>query len=233
VARTVEAGVRGHARRAGLTVGYDVTGFRTESSNDILFISSGLVANQGYFANVGETLRQGIEAELTGRQRAGGGSHLEWALNYTLTDATFQSAFTELSATHPDRDPMTNLLSVPRGAHIPSIPRHVAKVGVTYVAASGLSVGANLVANSSQYYRGDEANLLSPVPGYFIVNARAAYQVWAPLSVFVLVDNVLNTQYSTFGVLGDATDVFPNYMDPRFLGPGAPRAAWAGVDLRL
>jgi iron complex outermembrane receptor protein len=230
VARTFEAGVRGNVRRSGVTLGYDLTAFQTKNTNDILFISSGMVANQGYFANVGETRRQGIEADLTGKQRLGSGTRLEWGLHYTLTDATFQSPFTALSATHPDA--VNGLIDVPAGAHIPSIPKHIGKAALTFVAAFGLSVGANVIADSSQYYRGDEANLLAQIPGYVLVNARAAYRCWGPLSVFVLVDNIFNTQYATFGVLGDATDVFPNDNDPRFLGPGAPRAAWAGVDLR-
>ena len=104
---------------------------------------------------------------------------------------------------------------------------------MTFVSAFGLSAGVNVIANSSQYYRGDEANLLPPIPGYVVVNARLAYQIAGAVSVFVLVDNVFDARYSTFGVLGDATDVFPTYDDPRFLGPGAPRAAWVGVDLHL
>ena len=230
VARTLEAGVRGSLRRAGLRLAYDLTAFQTVNTDDILFISSGMVANQGYFANVGETRRQGIEADLTGSQKIGKGSRIEWGLHYTLTDAQFESPFTALSATHPDA--VNGLINIAAGAHIPSIPMHVGKVAVTYVSAFGLSAGVNVIADSSQYYRGDEANLLPQIPGYVIVNARAEYHVWAPLSLFALVDNIFNAQYATFGVLGDATDVFPSYADRRFLGPGAPRAAWGGIDLR-
>jgi iron complex outermembrane receptor protein len=230
VARTVEAGARGRWRRGALLLTYDLTGFRTTNSNDILFVSSGQVANQGYFANVGETRRQGVEADLAGRQRLGGRSRLEWSLHYTLTDARFESPFTELSATHPNAD-ANHMLHVQPGARIPSIPEHVAKAGLTYVAPFGLSAGANVVANSGQYYRGDEVNQLPQIPGYVVVNARLAYQIWTPLTVFALVDNVFDAQYSTFGVLGDPTDVFPTYTDKRFVGPGAPRAFWGGVDL--
>jgi outer membrane receptor protein involved in Fe transport len=229
VARTFEIGVRGKARPSGVTLGYDLAAFRTVNSSDILFISSGMVANQGYFANVGDTRRQGIEADLTGRKRFDGG-RIDWGVHYTYIGATFQTAFTAPSALHPDA--MDGRIDVPVGARLPSVPRHVFKVGVSAAAAFGLSGGVNLVANSSQYVRGDEANLLAPVPGYAIVNARAAFRIDSHVSVFALVDNLFNTTASTFGVLGDATDVLgPAYDNPRFLGPVAPRAAWLGVDL--
>jgi hypothetical protein len=51
-------------------------------------------------------------------------------------------------------------------------------------------------------------------------------------SVFVLANNLFDARDSTFGVLGDATNVLgPTYDGRRFLGPGAPRAAWLGLDL--
>jgi iron complex outermembrane recepter protein len=231
VAQTWEGGVRGSWRKSVTSLKYDLTAFHTANSDDILFISSGMVANQGYFANVGQTLRRGLEADLTGRERLGGW-RVDWGVHYTLTDATFQSPFSALSATHPDADPITGLIDVPKGAHIPSIPRHIAKASLGFAAAFGLSAGVNVIANSSQYLRGDEANLLAPLAGYVVVNARVAYQIIKPLSVFALVDNVFDTQYSSFGVLGDATDVLgPTYDSPRFVGPGAPRAGWIGADL--
>jgi len=231
VARTVEVGARGRWRRGRLSLTYDVTGFETTNSNDILFISSGMVANQGYFANVGQTRRQGIEADFTGRRRFAAGDSLEWGVHYTLTDARFESPFSELGANHPDAD-ADGMLRVSAGARIPSIPEHVAKVGVAFASRLGASLGVNLVANSSQYYRGDEVNQLPQIPGYVTVNARVAYQVFDWLNVFAVVDNLFDARYSTFGILGNATDVFPSDTDPRFLGPGAPRAAWIGVDFR-
>jgi outer membrane receptor protein involved in Fe transport len=230
VALTFEAGARGRWRRGALSLAYDLTAFRTTNSDDILFIASGAVASQGYFSNVGDTRRQGVEASLRGRSRHGR-TRLEWSLHYTLTDATFETGFTAMSATHPDA--VRGMIKVPAGAHIPSIPEHVGKAAVTVRTGFGLEAGANVVAQSSQFYRGDEANLLAPVPGYVVVNARVAYQLAAPASVWLLVDNVFDARYSTFGVLGDPTPLFPSFNDPRFLGPGAPRAAWVGVDLRL
>jgi outer membrane receptor protein involved in Fe transport len=232
VARTFEAGVRGAARRGTSRIGYDLTAFRTVNSNDILFITSGMVANQGYFSNVGDTRRQGIEADISGSTRIGGGSRIDWSVFYTLIDATFETPYTALSATHPDA--VNGQIQVPAGAHIPSIPKHVVKVALSYLSPFGLYAGVNVVGNSSQYLRGDEANLLAPVPGYVFVNARVAYRFWSHAQVFVLADNLFNAQYSTVGVVGDATGVLgPTYDSPRFLGPGAPRAGWAGVDFNF
>jgi outer membrane receptor protein involved in Fe transport len=95
-----------------------------------------------------------------------------------------------------------------------------------------VSVGVDAIVNSSQYYRGDEANLLAPLPGFVLVNLRAAYQLARPVSVFAIVSNLFDADYGTFGVLGDARPVLgAAYNDPRFVGPGAPRAAWVGVDV--
>ena len=230
VARTVEVGVRGTARPSGLALGYDLAAFHTVNSSDILFISSGMVANQGYFANVGDTRRQGIELDLTGRRRLDGGSRIDVAVHYTFLDATFETPFTAPSALNPGA--VNGLIAVPAGAHMPSVPNHIIKVALDFRSSFGLSAGVSVIGNSSQYLRGDEANLLAPVPGYVVVNARAAYRVGAQASVFIMVNNLFDTDASTFGVLGDATEVLgATYDNPRFLGAGAPRAVWLGVDL--
>ena len=65
-----------------------------------------------------------------------------------------------------------------------------------------------------------------------MVNLRAAYQIARPVSLFANVSNLFDANYGTFGVLGDAAPVLgAGYSDPRFVGPGAPRAAWLGVDV--
>ncbi|HEX8107417.1 MAG TPA: TonB-dependent receptor, partial [Kofleriaceae bacterium] len=229
VARTVELGLRGTARPSGVTLDYDLAAFHTVNSSDILFISSGMVANQGYFANVGDTRRQGIEADLTARKRLDGGLRIDGSVHYTFLAATFQTPFTAPSALHPAA--VNGLIDVPAGAHIPSVPRHIVKLALSG-SAFGWSGGVSVVGNTGQYLRGDEANLLAPVSGYVVVNARVAYRVGAHASVFVLASNLFDAGYSTFGVLGDATGVLgPTYDSPRFLGVGAPRAAWLGLDL--
>jgi outer membrane receptor protein involved in Fe transport len=231
VARTFEAGVRGRLGHGRAFVDYALSAFHTANSDDILFISSGPLTNEGYFANVGDTLRQGLEARLHGRVRLGPrAGRLEWSASYTYLDATFQTSFVSPSTNHPQA--VNGEIDVAAGAHLPSIPAQVGKASVTWFAPVGLALGATVLGNSGQYYRGDEANLLPQIPGYVIVNLRADYSFAHWISAFVRVDNVFDADYATFGVLGDATSVFPSFTDPRFQGPGAPRAAWVGVDLR-
>src|SRR6185503_8746039 len=112
--------VRGAAQTSGVTIGYDLAAFRTVNSSDILFISSGMVANQGYFANVGDTRRQGIEVGLTARKPITDGSRLDLAVHYTFLDATFETPFTAPSALHPDA--VDGSIDVQAGARLPSVP---------------------------------------------------------------------------------------------------------------
>ena len=67
-----------------------------------------------------------------------------------------------------------------------------------------------------------------------MLNLRAEYRLSPRASLLASVDNALDERYATFGVLGDAGGVLgPGFADPRFLGPGAPRAAWIGVRVQL
>ena len=99
---------------------------------------------------------------------------------------------------------------------------------------SGCRSAATVIGNSGQYYRGDEANLLPQIPGYVLVNLRADYVFARWISGVRQGRQRLQRRLRSFGVLGDATGVpaFQNFTDPRFQGPGAPRAGWLGVTLR-
>jgi outer membrane receptor protein involved in Fe transport len=231
VARTFEAGVRGRFDSLPTTLSYDVAAFQTTNDDDIIFVSAGAVTNLGYFDNVGRTRRRGVEAGLTGRRLLPVG-RLEWSLRYTWLDARFLTPFGAPSPNHPDADD-EGRIDVPGGARLPGVPRHLGKATVTWLWANRLAVAANVVAQGNQVRRADEANLLDPVPGFVIVDLRASYDVSAAVSVFAKVSNLFDTRYSTFSVLGDARGVLgPAYDNPRFNGPGAPRAAWLGLALR-
>jgi len=233
VAKSWEAGLRGmlgSSANGGDRVNWHFGLFRTTNVDDILFqVTGGSSSNEGFFANVGDTRRQGIEASLTG---VAFDKRLNWYANYTYLDATYLTGFTESSANHPDADE-DGRITVEKGDHIPSLPRNAFKLGADYALVAGLSVGGDIVVNSGQYLRSDEANLLGQTGGYAVVNLRAIYTFNPHVSVFGRIDNVFDRRYYTFGTLGEPDEVFPEFEDPRFLSPSQPRAAWLGVRVAL
>jgi len=125
-------------------------------------------------------------------------------------------------------------IDVPAGARIPSVPAHIGKLAASWTARFGLTVGADLLAQSGQYLRGDEPNRLPMLPGTLLLDARASQRLARALAVFVVVSNVFDARPATFGVLGNASEVLgPAFDNPRFVGPGAPRSLLLGIDLGL
>jgi len=226
VTKSWEGGFRGNFK--GTT--WHVGGFRAVNYNDILFISTGgATGNQGFFSNVGETMRMGSELGLSGTWQ-----RLDWFLNYTYTTATFETPFISASQNHPQAD-VNGDIQVRAGDRIPGIPAHTLKIGGDYQLTSKLNVGADMLYNSGVYLRGDEANLLNTTDGYAIVNIRGEYELSKTFSVFAFVNNLFDTDYETFGLLGepDEVDDFSTFDNPRFLSPGAPIAGFIGIKLKL
>ena len=230
VARSLEAGLRGKIALADGTLHWQAGMFRTRNRHDILFqTTGGAQANEGFFANAGDTRRQGVELALRGTLFA---RRLEWYANYARIDATFRTPFVERSVHHPDAD-AEGLIAVAAGARIPGLPRNVFKLGADARLGQAFGLGCDIVYNSAQYLRGDEANRLAPVGGYARVNLRVNYALGAHVSLFARVENLFDRRYASFGVLGDASGLHPAIDDPRFVSPGAPRAAWLGLKLDL
>jgi outer membrane receptor protein involved in Fe transport len=230
VARGWEGGLRGGVGSGGHRVDWHFGLFRTTNADDILFQSTGgTQSNEGFFANVGDTRRQGIEAGVSG---ASWDKRLDWYANYTYLDATYLASFSENSANHPDAN-ADGLIFVGKGDRIPGLPKHSMKLGADFAMTRALNIGGDVVANSGQFLRGDEANLLDETAGYALLNLRASYAFNAHASVFARVDNVFDRRYVSFGTLGKPGGVLPEFSNPRFFGPGQPRAAWIGMRLAL
>jgi outer membrane receptor protein involved in Fe transport len=220
VARTWEGGIRG--RRDGIV--WNASVFRTANRDDIMFISSGPLTNTGHFENVGDTLRQGLELGASGAADV-----LRWNVAYSLLRARFDTPLTLSSPNHPDEQ--GGEIEVDEGSRIPGIPQHNFKAGLS-AAVRGLTIGGSLLTTSSQYLRGDEANLLPALDGFSIVNLTAAYALARNVAITGRVTNLFDSEYATFGLLGEPDEVLGDeYSDPRFLGPGAPRAGWVGLEI--
>jgi iron complex outermembrane recepter protein len=239
VARTYEAGLRGRldvqtADRGHLT--WNLGAFRTDLTDDIYAISSTL--STGFFQNVGSTRRQGGQAEM-----AYADDRLAIYLDYSYTDATFQSAFELNSPSNPSQDANGNIQVRP-GDRLPGIPRHRIKAGADYNILPQWTIGATLVYTSSQFYKGDESNQNAPLPGYAVMNLHSAVRLWRQSELFISVVNVFDRRYSTYGVYSDPTGVgAPGIpanaasndpgVDNRFQNPAAPRTIFGGLRMRF
>lgn len=218
VARTWEGGIRG--RRDAIA--WNASLFRTISSDDILFISSGPLTNTGHFQNIGDTRRQGLELGVSGGRNA-----VRWDVAYSFISARFETPLTLSSPNHPEEE--GGEIEVEEGSRIPGVPDHNFKINL-FSTIDRLTIGGSFLAASSQYLRGDEANLLPALDGFAVVNLSANYRLARNVALTARVTNLFDSEYSTFGLLGEADEVLGDeYEDPRFLSPGAPRAAWVGL----
>ncbi len=229
VNRSVELGARGQAKawegRAPIAWSADIFGSR--NYNDIIFVSQGAGAGGGFFQNAGITQRVGAEVNLNGSVE-----DFNWYLDYSFIRATFESNLTVRSPFNPGADANGNIRVRP-GDRIPGIPLHSVKMGVGYNVTPKWNVAVESIVNSGVFLRGDEANLLSETDAYAIFNLRSSYKITDYLEAFAKVNNVFDTRYETFGTLGDPSQVFPSFSDPRFLSPGAPIGAWAGLRVKI
>ncbi len=238
LATTFETGIRGRGDFASVhAANYSVALFRTTLDNDIQFISSGAGAvNAGYFRNVGRTRRQGVE--LFGSARI---CDFTLSARYTLLDATFRSAFREASPDNSTAGEGGEIDVLP-GNRLPGIPRHTAKLRIDWRADGIFGIGASVVAQSSQYARGDENNAdrHGALGGFAVANLDAHWQVSPSLRVYVRVENLFDRRYQNFGILG--SDFFsgpgasyaPQSAAPQqFRSPGTPLGAWVGVVWQL
>ncbi|MFM1897229.1 MAG: hypothetical protein RLZZ385_2303 [Pseudomonadota bacterium] len=220
VTRNVEAGLRGRIQAMDFSLGL----FNAVNRDDIIFQTTGRAT--GLFANVDKTRRRGLESTLAGNYQA-----LDWFAAYTWLEATFEDGFDVLSPNHPQAD-ADGELPVEAGDAIPGIPRHQVKLGAELGVSPRLRVAVDGAWFSGQTVRGDEANLLDRLDSYGVLNLRLTYAYSDSLLAFVRVTNLLDSDYESFGLLGEDPDEVVDFLvddRPLFLGAGAPRGAWLGV----
>jgi outer membrane receptor protein involved in Fe transport len=200
---------------------WNVALYNTRTVNDIQFIFS--AQSLGYFKNVGETERKGLEIGIHGKV-----DKLNLAANYGFVDATYRSNF--------EVDTITGPQMVNKGNRIPGIARQTFKLRATYEVTPSWNVGGNVIVAASQYARGAENNqtfvingqedVAPKVPGYAILNLDTNYSLNSDWNLFAKVNNVFDKEYSTFGQLEQ--NIYTGIYE-QFRTPSAPRAAWVGV----
>ena len=240
VTRTLELGVRG---RLASGVNWNASLFRSVNSDDILFVGTG--GSRGYFTNFGRTRRQGVELGLSGVAGA-----LDWHASYSYLQATFQSSACLLAESNSSAGQggcPEDEIRVRPGDHLPGLPSHSLKLGLGWQASDALHLGADLLAYSWQYARGNENNRheadaqfggSGTLPGYAVLNLNADYQFARQWTLFGRLDNAFDKHYASAGALaqnpftgaGNAFAADPqDWHHEQFIAPGAPRSAWLGV----
>jgi iron complex outermembrane receptor protein len=231
VAHTIEAGLRGTASVGDNDrLSYNLGFYRSNLNDDIVFVNS-VTLNRAYFANIGQTRRQGVDAGVQYKAQ-------RWSayLAYTYTNATYQSGFVEAAGNNPAADANGNITISP-GNRLPGVPAHQGKLGVTYHVTDQWTVGAVVIAQSGSYLFGDDANLTPKLPGFITLNLSTSYQLTPNIQVFASVENVTDAKYYTYGTFSPTTAVYlaqaPNATNPRAYSPAAPIGGFGGVRVKF
>ena len=202
--------------------------FHSRSKDDIIFQQAGSVASRGYFINVDETQRQGVEFSVGSTWEK-----LTYRLNYNYLNATYESTFTSFSPFNPQGP---DRLVTP-GDKIPGQPEHLVKLYADYALTDKARLGAEVISASSQYFRGDEANENEKIDGYVIANIYASYRFNDTFTASLRVNNVFDKDYETFGTYGEADevleDIYPDVEGAQFVGPAQPRMVSVNLKARF
>ena len=236
ISQGFETGIRGYIHRKyldGITpVKWSLNAYSFENKNDIIFISAGVGLGTGFFKNVGKTKRTGFDTSLSGKIVG-----ISWATSYAFLEPTYETTFQIASANHPQA--INKEITVKPGDNIPGLPQHSFKVGGTYEPIRNWTIGLDMLSKTGVYARGDEANLLKRTSGHTIFNFSSNYKINDRADIYLAIDNIFDTNYENFAQLGETGNDVPIYelpggiVDPTFLSPGQPFAAFAGLKIKL
>lgn len=220
-AQTIEAGARG---KFGEFMEWNISAYRTDLTDDIYMTS--LTPELNFFQDVGATRRQGLEFGLAGEY-----GKSDFRINYSLTEATFQSSFKTISPSNSSRTldanlPNYNMIDVKPGNVMPGVPFNNMNFNWGYKFSRDFKVNLGLVAHSGSFLRGNENNAHTPsqgrlittssgatvklpdnqydgtAPGYAVFNLSSRYDMGAGWAFSTRINNLLDKKYYTAGRLG-------------------------------
>lgn len=254
VARTIEA----RASMRGQTWSLGGSLFRTDASDDILFVTDD-PSGFGYFRNFGKTRRQGLEVK--GSATFG---RLSLSASYTYLDATYRSSEVVGGSANSTNDAVApgfeGSIAITPGDRIPLIPHHLFKAAAQWTLVPQVSVNLDMIAASGVYARGNENNLHQPdgvyflgsgkTGGYALFNLGVEVRPGSAITLFATVRNLFDKQYASAAQLGPtAFDASGNFVARPFVAPviggerpllfstfyaaGAPRSVQVGARVRF
>ena len=175
--------------------------YRTNVRDDISFIQSETAVFQGFFDNIGDSRREGVELglQLLPSER------LSLYANYAFTRATFRDPAEIFSIRADDAFvgvPLSGPNDVAEGDRMPLVPDHQVKLGGLLRFPVGLEFGVDARYIGEQWFRGDEANETAPLESYFVANLRAGFS-HSDWEISAIVANVFDSQDPIFGTFNE------------------------------
>jgi outer membrane receptor protein involved in Fe transport len=188
--------------------------YRTNVRDDISFIQSEAAVFEGYFDNIGNTRREGVELGI----QLIPSEELSLYANYAATRATFRTAAEIFSIRADDAFvgvPLSGENNVQPGDRLPLVPDHQIKLGGLLSLPIGLQFGADLRYTGEQWLRGDEANETSRLNEYVSTNLRAGFSR-ANWELSAVVTNVFDSQSAIFGTFNEnrQTGALERFLTP-------------------
>jgi iron complex outermembrane receptor protein len=175
--------------------------YRTNVRDDISFIQSETAVFEGFFDNIGDTRREGVELGVQVLPV----DELSLYANYAFTRATFRDA-AEIFSIRADEafvgSPLAGENDVAEGDRLPLVPDHQVKFGGLLNLESGLQLGVDGRYTGKQWFRGDEANETAPLDGYFLTNLRVGFSR-ARWEISAVVSNVFDSHRPIFGTFNE------------------------------
>ncbi len=188
--------------------------YRTNVRDDIWFIQSETAVFEGYFDNIGNTRREGVELSV----QVIPSQQLSVYANYSLTRATFRGP-AEIFSIRADEafagSPLAGANQVTEGGRLPLVPDHQVKAGALWSLPAGVQFGVDLRYTGRQWLRGDEANETAPLGGYLVAHLRAGY-TRGPWEVSGILTNLFNEEGPVFGTFNEnrQTGTLERFLTP-------------------
>jgi len=205
--------------------------FQTDNHNDILALAS-VIQGRGYYANVPQTRRRGIEASLDYRAA-------RWSAyaGYSHIEATYRFTGQLPSPNNPFA--VDGEITVAPGDRIGGIPADRFKAGAEVELYPAFTMGADVIAVGDQFLVGDEANQDKALPGYWVAGVHAAWRLRRGLELVGRIENLFDHGHATYGSYFETEALdnlepspLPADPDPRTFTPAPPRAFLLGLRVR-
>ena len=117
-----------------------------------------------------------------------------------------------------------------KGSQFPNVPKHKATMSAISSIGKNMTLAVTGVYVGERPFVSDFNNDFSDQKGYFLLNTKLTYK-WKSLTAFVDISNLLNKEYSEYGVA--SYKGFPGVIDEKAYYPSPKRNILAGMSIEF